>query len=111
MPLDRPKVSGDEGEIGLLNGATLVNSVTGSMEWSAPLAVGWGGTLRNKGELTFAGAVSFEVAPDGAGFLGDNAGAWPVVINEDGADVILETESDVHLEWLFWNAGGVLVST
>lgn len=77
------------------------------MEWSAPSTVGWGGNLYNKGTLTFSGAgVSFGATADGVGFLKDNPGAWPVVVNEEGAEVVIEAGSEVALEWLLWNQGG-----
>lgn len=105
------KVSGNVGEVGILSGATLVNSAGGSMEWSAPSTAGWGGTLRNKGTLTFSGTVSFETASDGEGFLEDNARAWPAVLNEVGGEIMVESGTTVLLEWLLWNEGGdVLVS-
>lgn len=104
------KVSGNEGQVGILNGATLLNSASGSMEWSAPSTVGWGGTLRNMGELTFGGtALSLRAAEDEAGFFADNAGPWPTIVNEEGAQVVVEDNSGVALEWLLWNEGGSVV--
>lgn len=82
------------------------------MEWSAASAVGWGGTLQNMGALSFTGVVSLGAAADEAGFLDDNAGAWPVVVNGEGAEVVIEADAELALEWLLWNKGGhVLVST
>ncbi|CAN0376988.1 unnamed protein product, partial [Ectocarpus sp. 12 AP-2014] len=101
------QVSGDDGEVGILNGATLLNS--GSMDWSAAEACGWGGSLHNMGTLTFSGAILLEAAEDGEGFLADNAGAWPAVVNEEGAEVVFEAGSEVDLEWLLWNEGGSVV--
>lgn len=103
------KVSGDEGEVGVLNGATLLNAATGAMEWSASSAVGWGGTLRNMGSLNFTGAVSLSVAADVAGFLDSHSGAWPAVVNAAGAEVVCEVDSEVAMEWLLWNQGGELL--
>ncbi|CAN0486179.1 unnamed protein product, partial [Ectocarpus sp. 12 AP-2014] len=101
------QVSGDNGEVGILNGATLLNS--GSMDWSAAEACGWGGSLHNTGTLTFSGAILLEAAEDGEGFLADDAGAWPAVVNEEGAEVVFEAGSEVDLEWLLWNEGGSVV--
>lgn len=103
------KISGEDGEIGILNGATLENSPSGSMEWTAPSAVGWGGTVTNMGALTFGGTVSLRAAADEAGFFPENAGAWPAVVNEGGAQVLVEGGSGVALEWLFQNEGGSMV--
>lgn len=108
----RDKVSGDVGEVGILGGATLVNSAGGSMEWSAPSTAGWGGTMHNKGTLTFSGTVvTFEAASDEEGFVEDTARAWPVVLNDLGGEIVIESGARVLLEWLLWNEGGdVLVS-
>lgn len=77
------------------------------MEWSAPSTVGWGGTLRNVGVLSFSGAtVSLGAAEDKAGLLAANAGPWPTIVNEEGAQVVFEEDSGVNLEWLLWNEGG-----
>lgn len=94
------------GEVGILGGATLVNSAGGSMEWSAPLTTGWGGTLHNKGTLTLSGTVSFEAASDGEGFLEDTARAWAAVLNDVGGEIVVESGTTVLSEWLFWNEGG-----
>ncbi|CAM9787351.1 unnamed protein product, partial [Hapterophycus canaliculatus] len=102
------QVSGDEGEIGILNGATLQNSAAGSMEWSAPYSVGWGGTLRNMGALSFS-AASLIATHDSSGILEGNAGAWPTIFNGDGAEMVFAAGSEVHLEWLLWNEGGSMV--
>lgn len=106
------QISGDVGEVGLLNGATLLNPTIGSMKWSAPSAVGWGGTLRNMGALSFTGTVSLEAAADSAGFVEDGAGgAWPTVVHEEGGVLEVEAGSEVAMDWLLWNEGGqVLVS-
>ncbi|CBJ49166.1 hypothetical protein Esi_0207_0025 [Ectocarpus siliculosus] len=101
------QVSGDNGEVGILNGATVLNS--GSMDWSAAEACGWGGSLHNTGTLTFSGTILLEAAEDGEGFLADNAGAWPAVVNEEGGEVVFEAGSEVDLEWLLWNEGGSVV--
>eukprot|EP00752_Nemacystus_decipiens_P010621 g9459.t1 len=104
------QVTGDDGQVGILNGATLLNSASGSMEWSAPSAVGWGGTLRNLGALTLNGAaVSLRTAEDEAGFLPDNAGPWPALVNAEGAQVVVGADSGVYLEWLLLNKGGSVV--
>lgn len=79
------------------------------MDWSAAEACGWGGSLQNTGTLTFSGAILLEAAEDGEGFLADNAGAWPAVVNEEGAEVVFEAGSAVDLEWLLWNEGGSVV--
>lgn len=79
------------------------------MDWSAAEACGWGGSLHNTGTLTFSGAILLEAAEDGEGFLADNAGAWPAVVNEEGAEVVFEAGSEVDLEWLLWNEGGSVV--
>lgn len=93
-----------------MDGATLVNSASGTMDWSASSAVGWGGVLLNKGTLRFTGASSLEAKADNQGMWVDNAGAWPIVINEGGT-VAFEVDSVVHINWLLWNVGGsILVS-
>lgn len=104
------QVTGSEGQVGILNGGTLLNSASGSMEWSAPSTVGWGGTLRNTGELTFSGtAVSLRAVEDEAGFVANNVGPWPAIVNEEGAQLVVEGGSGVALEWLLWNEGGSVV--
>lgn len=104
------KVTGNDGQVGILNGATLVNSASGSMEWLAPSTVGWGGTFRNMGDLTFSGtAVSLKAAEDEVGFFVDNSGPWPTLVNEEGAQVVVEGGAGIVLEWLLWNEGGSVV--
>lgn len=62
------------------------------------------------GGLTFSGAaVSLRAAEDEAGFLADNAGPWPTLVNEEGAQVVVGADSGVVLEWLLWNEGGNVV--
>ncbi|CAM9742517.1 unnamed protein product, partial [Scytosiphon promiscuus] len=102
------QVTGAEGEVGITNGATLQNSGSGSMEWSAPSAIGWGGTLVNMGTLFFSTAI-LRATHDSAGVLEDNAGAWPILINKEGAEILFAAGSEVDLEWLLWNEGGSMV--
>lgn len=93
-----------------MDGATLVNFANGSMHWSASSAVGWSGVLLNKGTLHFTGASSLEAKSDSQGMWVDNAGAWPIVINEGGT-MVFGVDSVVHINWLLWNVGGsILVS-
>lgn len=105
------KVSGDDGEVGILQGATLVNPASASMAWSTPLAVGWGGTVQNKGTLTFTGSVSLAATEDVDGFVAnttvDGTGVlWPLLLNDEGGELIVEESAEVALEWLLWNQGG-----
>ena len=66
--------------------------------------------MRNMGELTFSGAaVSLRAAEDEAGFIADNTGPWPTLVNGEGAQIVVEAATAVGLEWLLWNEGGSVV--
>lgn len=105
------KVSGDEGEVGILHGATLVNPASASMAWFASVAVGCGGTVQNNGTLTFTGSVSMVATEDTDGFVASTAVdgmdvIWPVLLNDEGGELIVDDGAEVALEWLLWNQGG-----
>lgn len=61
------------------------------------------------GTLTFTGTLSLAAAADVAGFLDSHLGAWPLVVNEGGAEVVCEADSEVAMEWLLWNQGGEML--